>query len=297
MTMQPHSDAFMFSASEVAPHVRLDQGMMTIDAEANTAMYRFSGDPREVDFLRFDATALAYFIRHQGRSAVIGVGGGRDLLTASIFGFRDITGVDYNPIFVRLFDHDYRDFSGAGKIPGLRLAVDDARSWFARSREQFDLIQMSMIDSWAGTTAGAFTISANPMEEIMNVKRITPVLFVKEIEPVLPFWVDALGFAKAIEVPHGNKLGFVALQKETTEVMYQSYASLGEDMPLISEAARKGPTFLYIEVDNLDAVLTVLKSSQIVQPERTAFYGMREVGYQDPAGHYITFAQAVAAAR
>jgi uncharacterized glyoxalase superfamily protein PhnB len=135
------------------------------------------------------------------------------------------------------------------------------------------------------------------MEEMMNVKRITPVLFVKEIEPVLPFWVGALGFAKTIEVPHGDKLGFVALQKGTTEVMYQSYASLGEDMPLISEAARKGPTFLYIEVDNLDAVMTVLKSSKIVQPERTAFYGMREVGYQDPAGHFITFAQAVAAAR
>ena len=40
----------------------------------------------------------------------------------------------------------------------------------------------------------------------MNVKRITPVLFVKEIEPVLPFWVDALGFAKAIEVPHGEEM-------------------------------------------------------------------------------------------
>ena len=131
----------------------------------------------------------------------------------------------------------------------------------------------------------------------MNVKRITPVLFVKEIEPILPFWVDALGFTKTIEVPRGDKLGFIALQKGSTEVMYQSYASLGEDMPLIAEAARKGPTFLYIEVDNLDAVLTALKNSKIVQPERTAFYGMREVGYQDPAGHFITFAQPVAAAQ
>jgi uncharacterized glyoxalase superfamily protein PhnB len=128
----------------------------------------------------------------------------------------------------------------------------------------------------------------------MNVKRITPVLFVKDIETVLPFWVDALGFAKTIEVPHGDKLGFVALQKGNTEVMYQSFASLGEDMPLIAEAARKGPTFLYIEVDNLDAVLAALHSSKIVQPERTAFYGMREVGYQDPSGHFITFAQPVA---
>jgi len=142
-----------------------------------------------------------------------------------------------------------------------------------------------------------FALAANLKEgnNPMNIKRITPVLFVKEIEPILPFWVDALGFTKTIEVPHGDKLGFIALQKENTEVMYQSYASVGEDMPLIAEFARKGPTFLYIEVDNLDAVLAALKNSKIVQPERTAFYGMREVGFQDPGGHFVTFAQPVAA--
>jgi uncharacterized glyoxalase superfamily protein PhnB len=129
----------------------------------------------------------------------------------------------------------------------------------------------------------------------MNVKRITPVLFVEEIELVLPFWVDALGFAKTIEVPHGDRLGFVALQKGNAEVMYQSFASLGEDLPAISEASKKGPTFLYVEVDNLDAVLAALKNARMVQSERTAFYGMREVGYQDPAGHFVTFAQPVSA--
>jgi len=128
----------------------------------------------------------------------------------------------------------------------------------------------------------------------MNVKRITAVLFVKEIEPVLPFWVDKLGFTKTIEVPHGDKLGFVALQKGNTEVMYQSYASVAEDMPLLAET-RKGPTFLYIEVEDLDAVLGALKGAKIIQPERTAFYGMREVGFQEPGGHYVTFAQPVAA--
>jgi len=178
MTMRPQSDAFLFSASEVAPRVQLDQAWMSIDGEPQTVMYRFSGDPREVDFLRFDATALAYFIRHQGRSAVIGIGGGRDLLTASIFGFRDITGVEYNPILVRLFAHDYLDFGGAGKIPGLRFAVDDARSWFARSREHFDLIQMSMIDSWATTTAGAFTFSGNALYTVNGWKR-----FVSRLTP------------------------------------------------------------------------------------------------------------------
>lgn len=130
----------------------------------------------------------------------------------------------------------------------------------------------------------------------INVKRITPVLFVKEIEPILPFWVEKLGFTKMIEVPHGNKIGFVALQKGNTEVMYQSYASVEEDMPLVAEI-HKGPTFLYVEVDNLDAVRKALRDAKIVQPERTAFYGMREVGFQEPGGHYVTFAQPVAAAQ
>jgi uncharacterized glyoxalase superfamily protein PhnB len=133
-------------------------------------------------------------------------------------------------------------------------------------------------------------------KKIMNVKRITPVLFVKDIEPVLPFWVGKLGFTKTVEVPHGNKLGFVSLQKGSTEIMYQTFDSLAEDMPLIAET-RKGPTFLYIEVDDLNAVMAALKDAKIVQPERTAFYGMRETGFQEPGGHFVTFAQPVAAAK
>ena len=67
---------------------------------------------------------------------------------------------------------------------------------------------------------------AHPSQEIksMNVKRITPVLLVKDI-------------AKTIEVPDGNKLGFVAFQKGTAEVMYQTYASVEKDAPSSSRAA------------------------------------------------------------
>jgi hypothetical protein len=171
MEMATQTEARLWSPSALAPHVKLDQGFMHIDSDAGTPIYRFNGDPRELDFLRYDATALGYYIRHQGRAAVIGIGGGRDLETASIFGFRDITGVEYNPIFVRLFARDYRGFSGAGRIPGLKLVVDDARSWFARSRERFDLIQMSLIDTWAATGAGAFTLSENGLYTVNGWQR------------------------------------------------------------------------------------------------------------------------------
>jgi len=142
------------------------------------------------------------------------------------------------------------------------------------------------------------SVRANPSQEkkSMAVKKITPVLLVKEIEPIVPFWVDRLGFAKTIEVPDGNKLGFAAFQKGTAEVMYQTYASVEKDAPpSMSAEARKGPTYLYLEVDDLDAVLAAMKDVKIVMPVRTAFYGMREFSVQDPGGHFITFAQPVAA--
>ena len=123
------------------------------------------------------------------------------------------------------------------------------------------------------------------------IKKLTPVLFVEKIEPVLPFWTEHLGFVKTVEVPEGDHLGFVILQQGTTEVMYQTYASVEKDMPAILPDVRKGPTFLYIEVENLDALKPALRSAETYMPERTTFYGSREIGVKDPAGHFLTFAQ------
>ena len=132
----------------------------------------------------------------------------------------------------------------------------------------------------------------------MKVKRITPVLLVKELEPLIPFWVDRLGFEKSIEVPDGDELAFVIFQKGSVEVMYQTYSSVEKDSPpAMSAEAHKGPTYLYVEVDNLDSVLAAMKEERMVMPVRTAFYGMKEFAVQDPGGHFITFAQQAAAAQ
>ena len=133
--------------------------------------------------------------------------------------------------------------------------------------------------------------SAVEKEKKAMVKKLTPVLFVKEIEPVLPFWVEGLGFTKTAEVPEGNKLGFVILEKDGVEVMYQTYASVDKDMPAIAADVRKGPTFLYLQVDNLEEVKAAVKSAEVYMPERKKFYGSTEIGVKDPAGNFITFAQ------
>ena len=125
----------------------------------------------------------------------------------------------------------------------------------------------------------------------MTVKKITPVLFAENVEPCVKFWVERLGFQKTVEVPDGNKLAFAMLQKGNIELMYQSYASADKDVEAISQLVRKGPTFLYVEVESLDEAIAAVKGAEVVMPVRTTFYGATEISIKDPAGHFVTFAQ------
>lgn len=129
----------------------------------------------------------------------------------------------------------------------------------------------------------------------MQVKRITPVLYVKEIEPCVQFWAERLGFEKTAEVPEGDRLGFVILQKNGVEIMYQSFASAEKDAPELAQEISGGRTFLYVEVDKLDEVITAIQGINLVLPLRTTFYGAREIGLKDPAGHMLVFAEMSAA--
>jgi uncharacterized glyoxalase superfamily protein PhnB len=127
----------------------------------------------------------------------------------------------------------------------------------------------------------------------MTVKKITPVLFVEEAEPCIKFWMDRLGFEKTVEVPEGGKVGFAILQKGSVELMYQSYASADKDSAATSEAARKGPTFLYVEVESLNEIIQAIKGAEVFAPVRETFYGTREISVKEPGGHIVTFAQFV----
>ena len=168
----------LWGPSPLTPDQKIDQRWMTIDGAAGTAMYRFSGDFKELDFLKYDVSTLAYNLPGLKKSAVIGVGGGRDVASAKFFGIEDVTGVEINPILVNLLTERFKDFTALGVQKGVHFEVDEARSWFARTEQRFDLIQMSLIDTWAATGAGAFTLSENGLYtvEAWNIflKRLTP---------------------------------------------------------------------------------------------------------------------------
>jgi len=122
------------------------------------------------------------------------------------------------------------------------------------------------------------------------MKKATPIMVVEAIEPCLPFWTERLGFAAPVQVPHGDRLGFVILSNAAIELMYQTHASLKEDLG----AALPPGGAVYLEVESLDAVIAALDGAEVVVPPRTTFYGARELWVREPGGNVVGFAQPAA---
>jgi len=124
-----------------------------------------------------------------------------------------------------------------------------------------------------------------------RIEKSTPVLFVDAIEPSLPFWQERLGFERPVEVPDGERTGFAILTNGVVDIMYQTKALLHKDSAAHAAVFHDDKTFLFVEVDDIDAVASALHGFEIVLPRRETFYGSTEIGYREPGGHFVTFAQ------
>jgi hypothetical protein len=123
-------------------------------------------------------------------------------------------------------------------------------------------------------------------------KKITPVLIVDAIEPILPLW-NALGFARTAEVPEGDRLGFVILQRDDVEVMYQTFASVQGDEPRSLTGKRAiGASGIFVVVDNLDEVAKLVPTgTDIIERRRETFYGSTEMIVRDAGGNVMVLAE------
>ena len=144
------------------PKQKLEQLYLNIDSGAATVITKFDGKLDSLEHLKYDVTALAHYLRRQDSVLVIGVGGGRDILTSLVFGQKRVVGVEINPDILDVLTDRFAEYSGnLQKIPGVTLVHDDARSYIARSTEKFGIIQASLIDTWAATSAGAYVLTEN----------------------------------------------------------------------------------------------------------------------------------------
>lgn len=141
--------------------------MIVIDADANTEIASVAPQAWEGTSLQkrlmSTSSAVANVLRPQGDFAIIGPGGGMDVLLAVANGSENVTGIEINPIIVNDIMRDrYAEYSHyLYEMPEVRIHVGDGRSWIRRSRDRFDVVQMTLVDTWASTSAGALALTEN----------------------------------------------------------------------------------------------------------------------------------------
>jgi hypothetical protein len=134
---------------------------MMIDGAAATKMSAWDGKNESLEWTEYDVTSLPYHLRKGGQVAVVGVGGGRDVLAALRAGSTRVDGIEINRVFIDLLEGERRDFAGIADRPEVVFVHDEARSYLTRTPLRYDVLQMSLIDTWASTGAGAMTLTEN----------------------------------------------------------------------------------------------------------------------------------------
>lgn len=164
----------------------IPQRFVKIDGAAGTMMAGLDtnpdddvpGAPDMHGYLAWDVTSFAHLLRPHGPAAVIGVGGGRDVLEAVRVGHEKVVGVELNDLIVHLHEGPMREFSGIADLPGVTLVNDEARSFMARDQQRYRVLTMSLIDTWAATGAGAYALSENGLYTVEAWR-----IFLSRLEP------------------------------------------------------------------------------------------------------------------
>ena len=145
---------------------------LDIDSYAGTELTAFHGNPEDVAHLKYDVTNVVHYLRPDSRVIVVGTGGGRDVLSALAFNQKGITGIEINDGILDLVNRRFGDFTGhLDREPRVRFVNDEARSYIARLQDRADIIQVSLIDTWAATASGAFVLTENSLYTV-NAWRI-----------------------------------------------------------------------------------------------------------------------------
>jgi len=148
----------------VKPTYKVQQKYLSIDHMAGTIITRFDGNTKEISYLKNDIINLGYQLRDIGSVAVIGVGGGRDILSGLAFNARSILGLEINSSILHALNEVYGEFTGyLYKLPQITFANAEARSYLNSHPARYDLIQISLIDTWAATSSGGLALTENKL--------------------------------------------------------------------------------------------------------------------------------------
>ena len=269
---------------------------MDIDSAASTPIAQLAPDLSNAGYLKYELTALAYHLQPAGFTAlVIGPGGGRDLASALVFGASHVDGVEINPIIANdIMRGAFREFSGRiYDHPRVRVAVDDGRSFVRRSPDRYDVIQASLVDTWAATAAGAYTLTENTLYTVEAFTDYVDHLNDNGVLTITRWVFDGLRLVSLAQEAcarrgwdAASRLAIVQLDNVATLLLKKSPFTAAEVAELRSLADRMQFRILYApgtegpiapaEGEWVEGTETAAYSKLIVAPDREQFYANYE---------------------
>jgi spermidine synthase len=155
-----------FSRIAVVHNKQENRNNIVIDADAATSIFDYDLDnltAGQRKDLRNAGESLPYVLRPGAKTLVIGPGGGWDVARALAAGSHDVTAVEINNIIARtvMQDRFAKESRGLYLRPDVHVHVEDGRAFVRRSTDRYQVIQATLVDTWASTAAGAFALSEN----------------------------------------------------------------------------------------------------------------------------------------
>lgn len=157
-----HAPGLSMAASTTIP----PQYGLFLDAETAGAVTRFDGNLAPLEFLDWVSSALPYHLLaaqpggRPPRVLVLGGGGGMETLQALYHRAGQVDAVELDGNVIDLTTRVFGDFSGhLYERPPVRVYRREARGFVESSRERYDLIQISLVDSFAASMAGVYALT------------------------------------------------------------------------------------------------------------------------------------------
>lgn len=155
------------SISRIGMAADKDAGeMIFIDADASTAIANFDFNhlsASQMQDLEHQGPSIPYNLRPGAKTLIIGPGGGWDVSRSLASGSHDVTAVEINPIIAtKIMRQTFPQLSQNLYLrPDVHIEEEDGRSFVRRTPDKFQVIQATLVDTWASTAAGAFALSEN----------------------------------------------------------------------------------------------------------------------------------------
>ncbi|HEY6032879.1 MAG TPA: hypothetical protein VIV58_01430 [Kofleriaceae bacterium] len=263
-------EQLIFEKWNVFSRITVDRTLdIKIDAGAATYIHKLAEVKPGAQKDKVTALALSTWATPPDNVLIIGPGGGRDVVFALSAGAKHVTGVEINPIiatdvmrkkFAKRNGHLYSD-------PRVTIEVDEGRSFVRRSDQHYDMIQASLVDTWAATAAGAFALTENTLYTLEAFEDYYAHLTERGVVTMTRFYGgidgDKYGESPRLVVLAGGALEHLGVKP--ADVRKHIFFAISSDEPQGTLVAKR-TEFTPEEIKNLEDAAAVAKLTVLVSP-------------------------------